>query len=481
MSNRYSPWNAVCQFTPEAGLPVDTYPPPLIISLPVVTVYDESHRSGADAPLSIGDNEAELDRILKQRQIRSVFQPIVEIDTGLTVAYEALARGPESSMLTPDQLFAAARQCGRLTELDLACQDAAVEAALHAGLTGSWTVFINVEPEAARDALRASGDVPVAQGGQPAQAARLRVVAELTERSLTADPPQLLDLAARVRSRGWGIALDDVGADRNSLALLPLIRPDVIKLDLRLVQQRPSAEVAEIFSAVNAEAERSGTVVLAEGIESRYHLSTARALGATLGQGWLFGRPGAPLKSAAPPAGSTIRIIRRSLEASAATPFALAAAAVPPRQARKDLLIEISKHLERQAVRAGEATAVLASFQSAEFFTSATRQRYRQIAQCAAFVGALGEGMPFTPMPGIRGGHLPPDDPIHPEWSIAVIGPHFASCLTARDLGDSGPDLQRRFEFVLSHNRELVIKVATALFSRIASKPRDVVSQRQGG
>jgi EAL domain-containing protein (putative c-di-GMP-specific phosphodiesterase class I) len=438
----------------------------------VVDAYDESPPVAAGAPVNISDDAAELDRIFGHGQIRSVFQPIVELDTGLTVAYEALARGPESSPLNnPDRLFAVARQCGRLSELDGACQHTAMEAALRAGLTGSWSVFINVEPEAARDALEAPADVPAAQGGDHPQRARLRVIAELTERSLTADPHQLLNLVARVRSRGWGIALDDVGADRNSLALLPLIRPDVIKLDLRLIQQRPSADVAEIFCAVNAEAERSGTAVLAEGIESREHLNTALALGATLGQGWLFGRPGQPQKTAAPSAASTVRIIRRGPEASAEAPFALAAAAASPRVTRKDLLIEISKHLEHQAIRSGEATAVLSTFQEAVFFTPATRRRYRQLAQCAAFVGVLGRGMPLAPMPGIRGGHLSPADPIHSEWDIAVIGPHFASCLVARDLGDSGPDRQRRFEFVLSHNRELAIKVATALFSRIGREP----------
>lgn len=445
-------------------------------------VIGESPTGEAGAPLDIGDNATELGRILKKGRLRSVFQPIVELDTGLTVAYEALARGPESSPLKwPDQLFVAARQCGLLTELDLACQNTAMEDALRAGLTGSWTVFINVEPEAARDAMRTPDDFPAALGGVPAQGARLRVIAELTERSLTADPPELLDLVARVRSRGWGIAVDDVGADRNSLALLPFVRPDVIKLDLRLIQQRPSAEIAEIFSAVNAEAERSGTAVLAEGIESRDHLKTARSLGATLGQGWLFGRPGLPPKSAAPPAASTIRTIQRGLEASAEAPFALAAAAVPPRLARKDLLIEISKHLERQAMHSGEATTVLASFQDTAFFTPATRRRYRQLAQCAAFVGILGRGMPLSPMPGIRGGHLSPADPFLSEWDIAVIGPHFASCLTARDLGDSGPDRQRRFEFVLSHKRELAIKVATALLSRVSPKTYVLQTREIGG
>ena len=47
-----------------------------------------------------------------------------------------------------------------------------------------------------------------------------------------------------------------------------------------------------MLNAVAAEAERSGALLLAEGIETEEHLARARAVGATLGQGWLFGRPG---------------------------------------------------------------------------------------------------------------------------------------------------------------------------------------------
>ena len=78
-----------------------------------------------------------------------------------------------------------------------------------------------------------------------------------------------------------------------SLAVLPLVEPDVIKLDLRLVQERPSTDKAAIVSAVAAEHERTGVAILAEGVETAEQLAVARALGATMGQGWLWGRPGA--------------------------------------------------------------------------------------------------------------------------------------------------------------------------------------------
>jgi EAL domain-containing protein (putative c-di-GMP-specific phosphodiesterase class I) len=54
-----------------------------------------------------------LDAALAPGGIRSVFQPIVDLDTGAVVAYEALARGPESPLERPDALFAAARAADR--------------------------------------------------------------------------------------------------------------------------------------------------------------------------------------------------------------------------------------------------------------------------------------------------------------------------------------------------------------------------------
>ncbi|HEV2896177.1 MAG TPA: EAL domain-containing protein, partial [Actinomycetota bacterium] len=91
----------------------------------------------------------------------------------------------------------------------------------------------------------------------------------MTERAVARDPGGLLGAVARARAVGWGVALDDVGAEPASLAVMPFVRPDVIKLDLRLVQGRTTAEVARIVNAVRAQAELTGARILAEGIETR--------------------------------------------------------------------------------------------------------------------------------------------------------------------------------------------------------------------
>ena len=182
-------------------------------------------------------------------------------------------------------------------------------------------------------------------------------------------------MSAAHASAGHGIALDDVGADVRSLALLPLVEPDVIKLDLRLVQDRPSTDQAAIVSAVAAEHERTGAQILAEGIETEAHVTLARSLGATLGQGWHFGRPG-PLaarcraRARAPRHGRRRRYCRGRRRSRSSRRSAEAG------EATKRLLLPMSHHLEARALRIGEGAVILSAFQEARHFTTATLRRY---------------------------------------------------------------------------------------------------------
>src|SRR5437763_20968 len=192
--------------------------------------------SKAGAPVDI--DHRLFDRVLDKNRVRSVYQPIIDLDSGQVAAYEALARGPEGSVLeSPAALFASARVVGRVTEREWACRAAAVQGALDANLGTQVSLFINCEPSVV------GTHVPTHINALFRAAERkLRIVLELTERDLTRRPADLLRLVGWARDRWWGIALDDVGADPASLALLPFIEPDVIKLDMRLIQERPTGD-----------------------------------------------------------------------------------------------------------------------------------------------------------------------------------------------------------------------------------------------
>lgn len=400
--------------------------------------------------------------VLRAQAVRSVFQPIVDLESGAVTAYEALARGPAGPLETPDVLFAEARRGGLLVELDEACRVAAFSGASRLGLVAPYTLFVNVEPEVL-DAAPLEDLLAIARNAP----GELRVVIEITERALAARPAELLQTVARVRELGWAIALDDVGAESASLAFMALLRPDVVKLDLSLIQQPPSPATAEVMHSVNAYAERSGALVLAEGIETEQHLSAARALGATLGQGWMFGRPMAQPDLSTPMHPLLLPAVSAVSPAPGASPFATLPDEVALRRSTKRLLIELSKHLERSARLRGESCVLIATFQHARHFTTDTARRYADLVEQTGFVCALGEGLPAEPVPGLRGAHLAADDPIRAEWDIVVLSPHFSTALLARDLGDTGPELDRTFEYALTYDRDTVIRAAQELLSRV--------------
>ncbi|QNN53110.1 diguanylate cyclase domain-containing protein [Nocardioides mesophilus] len=409
----------------------------------------------------------ELKAILDAGAVRSVYQPIVELDTGRVAAYEALARGPEGPLAGPADLFEAARHGGMLARLDEACRAAAFRGAVQHGLVAPLTLFVNVEPEVLdraplEDLLELAENAP----------GHLRVVLEITERALATRPAELLRTVERVRQLGWGVALDDVGADPASLAFMSLLRPDVVKLDLSLVQQRPTAGIAEIMNAVNAYAQRAGALVLAEGIETEHHLMMALALGATLGQGWLFGRP-----TAAPDPGPVARPLRlldpvatTTYRPEGCSPFASLPPGTALRQAPKRLLVELSKQIEREAMRIGETAILASTFQHRRHFTALTAERYRELVRRTGFVCALGEDLPDGLLPGLRGGPLAADDPVLGEWDVVVVSPHFSTALLARDLGDTGPEMDRMFEYALTYDRHVAVDAAHHLLARVSAE-----------
>jgi DICT domain-containing protein len=135
--------------------------------------------------------------------------------------------------------------------------------------------------------------------------------------------------------------------------------------------------------------------------------------------------------------------------------------------ATKRLLLPMSHHLEHRALRIGEGAVILSAFQDVKHFTPKTVRRYETLVRGASLVGAFGVGLGVEPVPGVRGARIEDDDPLAGEWSVIVLGPHFAGALVAQDLGDTCADRERRFEFATVYERDLVIAAAQTLIERI--------------
>ena len=410
--------------------------------------------------------EGTIADVIAHDGVRSVYQPIVDLATGVPIAFEALARGPEGSRFEmPAQLFPAAARADLGPELERACVRGAFEGARAAELGEGIALFVNLEP-----GLLESGEIDQLLRLSEIVDEGIPVFIELTERELVKNPMVLLRAVDRMRDMGIRIALDDVGADAASLALLPFLDPEVVKLDLSLIHAHPRAEIAQIVHAVNAESERTGALILAEGIENHGHVRRARALGATLAQGWLFGRPGPlnPEVAAPRPAGFSLRD-PRSLEP---TPFEVVSAERETRIGDKRLLLALSMELEAHAEGNGSSTVLISTFQRSEFFTPRVAGRYSPLTRELALVGALAEGPNPQLSPGVRWRDLPAGDRLIGEWDVSVVAPHFAAAFVARDLGDDCADMDRRFEFVITYERGLAVRAARSMMRRLALPDR---------
>ncbi len=380
--------------------------------------------------------------------IEPVYQPIVDLRDGHVVGYEALARGRGGNGLSsPEALFAAAREQGRVAELDRACREAAVEGALAGGLGAPFCLFVNADAGALED------DLP----GTPR--AGFTLVMEVTERALTERPEPLLRALTELRRRGWGVALDDVGADSRSLALMPVLYPDVIKLDLRLLRGREPGDVARMVTAVGAEAEQRLATVLAEGIDSEEQLATARAAGATLGQGYLLGEP-APLPEQLPDPGRGLRLTSSGGVPDNAVPYQRVTNWRRPTRGTRELAERAAAMLSGQAVALGRTGLLLAAAPGDEPLPASQLERYRRMAGELAFVGLLGGG-PGDVAPPIRSGALPHDDPLRGTWTEVALGPGYGACFVAR-LEDDG-----EWRFATSYDYETVVECAVVLMARM--------------
>ncbi|BCJ48341.1 hypothetical protein GCM10010168_77330 [Actinoplanes ianthinogenes] len=357
-----------------------------------------------------------ISELLAGRHVFPVFQPIVDLATGGVVGLEALARGPAGSALEfPDRLFTAAHEAARLGELDMLCAERALECVL-AVPNPPPLLFVNAEPSVLDQELSPRlGEL--LYGGLP-----FRIVLEFTERALPAVPGSLLRISGQVQQIGNGLALDDVGVDPMSLAFLPIIEPEVIKLDMSLVRNPEAANTRRVCEVVRSEARRTGAMVIAEGIETEKDLRAARELGAQWGQGWLFGRPGPIERADHRYQPAEVRAPRPGFHQPAGTPFAIAAAHGP----------------------VGPADP----------------------ASIAAFLAGLGDtalllisGDPGRPLPDLAeraGSLITIDDPAPGELTVVALGEGHGRVLTAR----AGTGL------VTSDDLPTVAAVARALLTR---------------
>ncbi len=232
--------------------------------------------------------------ILRRGRIRTVYQPIFQLDRLEVFGHEALTRGPaDTAFESPELLFQFAGENEAVWELEQLCL--ASSASSYTSENGG-KLFINVEAETVT-ALSRSGPEAV-----PALFSNKHpIVLEVTERSAIRDLPVFRTALARLRELGFRIAIDDAGSGYASLQAIAELRPDYIKVANTLITGlRTDSIKRDVVEMLVNLSRRIEAVCVAEGIETPEDLEECRQLGIPYGQGFYLGVPAE--KPAAEPA-----------------------------------------------------------------------------------------------------------------------------------------------------------------------------------
>lgn len=227
-------------------------------------------------PVSLSD-------ILSERSLYSYVQSIRDLKRQTTYGHEVLVRGPLNSFWhRPDQLFIAAQSQQLSRQLEIVILEVHLENIAAHTATGCYTV--NLAPNLLLDKT-------VFQIlNRYALAERIKI--ELTEHLPIQDWQPIKQRMTQLRKQGYQFWLDDVGCGFFDLALIDEVKPEVVKLCIKIISRLTfdPALVDEIKAVVKA-VHAYGGAVLAEGIEEQVQLEMAEQLNIDLAQGYLFDKP----------------------------------------------------------------------------------------------------------------------------------------------------------------------------------------------
>ncbi len=258
----------------------------------IARLQPSAEKSAATARAMPRVGEADLAAAIERGQIAAVFQPKVDVASGLTRSVECLARWahPTYGDVSPGVFVPLAENCGlvdRMTEavIDVAARDMAPIFAAHPDLR--CAVNFSFDTLGRSDAFGWISNA-LDRSGMPAE----RLIVEVTESRLGEDDRRTLETLARLRMKRVRVSLDDFGTGYASLARLEALPFDELKIDRGFVSGAAEAPAKRaILESAVALTKRMDLVSVAEGVETQSDLDTARAAGIDLAQGYLIARP----------------------------------------------------------------------------------------------------------------------------------------------------------------------------------------------
>lgn len=249
----------------------------------VMREYARSSQRLAAERRDLRQREERIRKVCEPGQMKSVFQPIVDLQTGEVVMFEALTRFNPIHGMNPQQWFEEAEEIGMTGMIESAALAHTARALEKSGMD-DITVSVNVSPSTLLDPDLAERFLAFAPD---------RMVIEITEHARINDYGQVKAVAEKLHERGTRLAIDDAGAGFASLRHIIDLMPDLIKLDISLVRSIDTDTRRHALAAgLSTFAREIGAQIVAEGIETRDELDALCELGVDYGQGYFLARPG---------------------------------------------------------------------------------------------------------------------------------------------------------------------------------------------
>jgi diguanylate cyclase (GGDEF)-like protein len=257
-----------------------------------LAVYDESMHERVAHRLSV---ETALYRALDRRELRLFHQPILDLESGDVVGFEALMRWQQGdgTIVSPAEFIPIAEDTGTIVPIGSWALLEALTQLRHwiddGVCSESATMSVNVSPRQLSDPNFPSiVNEALTRSGVSPQLLWL----EVTESVMIAEPELALATLRRVRSLGVRIALDDFGTGYSSLSLLQKFPLQRIKIDRAFVHGvADNPNDRSLVRTIVAMGRSLGLDMVAEGVESVHQLQVLSDLGCTKAQGYLISHP----------------------------------------------------------------------------------------------------------------------------------------------------------------------------------------------
>lgn len=232
------------------------------------------------------ENRETINKLLDEHLIRFAFQPIVDIKTGEIYAYEALMRSKLDSFRSPLEILSVAAAQSKLYQLERVVAIEVLKAIdANCQAIGNRKIFINSIPNqyVTEDEYTGVKDLYKKYSSQ--------IVIEIIEKN-TRDENILKDKVKSIRAEGILVAIDDFGSGYSNEIRLLALMPDIVKLDMELIQGiHRDQDKQSMVKGIIEFAKKKEIKIIAEGVEEKEDLLKVIELGVDYVQGYYFAKP----------------------------------------------------------------------------------------------------------------------------------------------------------------------------------------------